>query len=238
VLDRQLIWLTCSVRDTGIGIDSDRLEMMFVAFQQADSSISRRYGGTGLGLSIARTLAERMGGTCARKPRRPGLGVHPGNAAGLASPAPAPRRRRANAGGRRHVLLVEDNPVNQTVIEAMLRSLGFTVSVAEAVEAVAGNAFRRADGLPPADHRRLRSHPADPPTARLRRPADHRPDRQRLAGRPERCLAAGMNDYLASLQTHRSAANSAALGARSDNCDWRESESAAVLGTRQDLKRA
>jgi signal transduction histidine kinase len=40
VLDRQLIWLTCSVRDTGIGIDSDRLEMMFVAFQQADSSIS------------------------------------------------------------------------------------------------------------------------------------------------------------------------------------------------------
>ena len=37
VLDRQLIWLTCSVRDTGIGIDNERLEMMFVAFQQADS---------------------------------------------------------------------------------------------------------------------------------------------------------------------------------------------------------
>jgi len=49
LMDEQRIWLTCSVQDTGIGIDNDRLEMMFVAFQQADSSISRRYGGTGLG---------------------------------------------------------------------------------------------------------------------------------------------------------------------------------------------
>jgi hypothetical protein len=98
VLDQQMIWLTCSVRDTGIGIDSDRLEMMFVAFQQADSSISRRYGGTGLGLSIARTLAERMGGQL-RGESREGLGSTFTLEMPLAlANAPRPRLRHGGAG--------------------------------------------------------------------------------------------------------------------------------------------
>ncbi|EJN18451.1 ATP-binding protein, partial [Pseudomonas sp. GM80] len=72
-LDHELLWFTCSVRDSGIGISAESLELMFNAFQQADSSISRRYGGTGLGLPIARTLAERMGGTL-RAQSEEGLG--------------------------------------------------------------------------------------------------------------------------------------------------------------------
>ena len=134
-LDHELLWFTCTVRDSGIGISAESLELMFNAFQQADSSISRRYGGTGLGLSIARTLAERMGGTL-RAQSEEGLGSVFTLEIPLALfkqkiPVPEPRAVTANSNGNgRNVLLVEDNPVNQTVIEAMLRSLGFTVSVA------------------------------------------------------------------------------------------------------------
>jgi signal transduction histidine kinase len=57
--------LAIEVQDTGIGIPNDRLEVVFDAFEQAESSTSRRYGGTGLGLSISRELCEKMGyGLC------------------------------------------------------------------------------------------------------------------------------------------------------------------------------
>ncbi len=206
-LDHDLLWFTCSVRDSGIGIPAQSLELMFNAFQQADSSISRRYGGTGLGLPIARTLAERMGGTLrARSEEGQGsvftleipLALYQQNL-----PVPAPRVPSGNAHGEgRNVLLVEDNPVNRTVVEAMLRSLGFTVSVAtdgaqaiRSAESLIFDAILMDCRLPLVDGyeatRQIRQLPgcAELPIIALTANA--------LQGDRETCLAAGMNDYLA-----------------------------------------
>ncbi|KNH47901.1 ATP-binding protein [Pseudomonas lini] len=206
-LDHELLWFTCTVRDSGIGIPPASLELMFNAFQQADSSISRRYGGTGLGLPIARTLAERMGGTL-RAQSEEGVGSVFTLEIPLAlykQPLPAltPRGHTGNDHGEgRDVLLVEDNAVNRTVVEAMLRSLGFTVSVVtDGAQAVRSAESRTFDAilmdcrLPVVDGyeatRQIRQLPgcADVPIIALTANA--------LQGDREACLSAGMNDYLA-----------------------------------------
>lgn len=207
-LDHELLWFTCTVRDSGIGISAESLELMFNAFQQADSSISRRYGGTGLGLPIARTLAERMGGTL-RAQSEEGRGSVftleiPLALCKQALPELAPPRvPTGNGHGEgRNVLLVEDNPVNQTVIEAMLRSLGFTVSVAtdgaqavRSAESLIFEAILMDCRLPIIDGyeatRQIRQLPGclDVPIIALTANA--------LQGDREACLSAGMNDYLA-----------------------------------------
>jgi len=207
-LDHELLWFTCTVRDSGIGISAESLELMFNAFQQADSSISRRYGGTGLGLPIARTLAERMGGTL-RGQSEEGRGSVFTLEIPLAlykqalPELAAPRVPTGNGDGAgRNVLLVEDNPVNQTVIEAMLRSLGFKVSVAtdgaqavRSAESLIFEAILMDCRLPIIDGyeatRQIRQLPGclDVPIIALTANA--------LQGDREACLSAGMNDYLA-----------------------------------------
>ncbi|MDQ3203950.1 MAG: ATP-binding protein [Pseudomonadota bacterium] len=206
-LDHELLWFTCTVRDSGIGMPAENLELMFDAFQQADSSISRRYGGTGLGLPIARTLAERMGGTL-RAQSEEGLGSVftleiPLALSKQMPKVSAPRSSSTNDDGAgRNVLLVEDNPVNQTVIEAMLRSLGFTVSVAtdgaqavRSAESLIFEAILMDCRLPIIDGyeatRQIRQLPGctDVPIIALTANA--------LQGDREACLSAGMNDYLA-----------------------------------------
>ena len=205
-LDNEVLWLTCAVHDSGIGIAPQRLEHMFDAFQQADTSISRRYGGTGLGLSIARTLAERMGGT-----------LHADSEEGIGSvftleiPLPFSPLRDAEtlqevsaspSGDGQEVLLVEDNPVNQTVIEAMLRSLGYRVTlVSDGVQAVQQfDARRFAAVLMDCRLPLLDGYEA---TRQIRHNAPHcgtpiiALTANALQGDREACLQAGMNDYLA-----------------------------------------
>ncbi|SDG11974.1 ATP-binding protein [Phytopseudomonas seleniipraecipitans] len=206
-LDNQVLWFTCSVHDTGIGISGERLDTMFDAFQQADNSISRRYGGTGLGLPIARTLAERMGGTLTAR-SEPGHG----SCFTLEIPLPfsaqlpAPRPEASSPGPALQqtlsVLLVEDNPVNQTVIEAMLRSLGYQVTLvadgAQAVSAVQRESFAGVlmdcrlpimDGYEATRRIRKLAAMGQVPIIALTANA--------LQGDREACLQAGMNDYLA-----------------------------------------
>lgn len=204
-LDSHVLWLTCTVKDTGIGICAERLENMFDAFQQADNSISRRYGGTGLGLPIARTLAERMGGSL-----RVESVEQQGSLFTLEIPLafsqqkvqPIIEQPLSSSANGHLVLLVEDNPVNQTVIEAMLRSLGYQVCLvgdgAQAVQKVNEcqySAILMDCRLPIMDGyeatRRIRLLPNQPHTPIIALTANA------LQGDREACLAAGMDDYLA-----------------------------------------
>lgn len=124
------------VLDTGIGVSPSALPHIFEAFSQADGAISRQYGGTGLGLAICRQLSELMGGTLTAA-SQPGQGSQfelslplvimktPATAqADAVLPAPA----HFQAG---HILVAEDNVINQKLIHYMLENLGLSVLIAE-----------------------------------------------------------------------------------------------------------
>ncbi|MBI5919375.1 MAG: response regulator [Nitrosomonadales bacterium] len=123
VVEDEGITLQFSVRDTGIGIPYDKLDLIFDSFSQADSSTTRKYGGTGLGLSICKRLAELMGGHIWVE-SEPGQGsvFHVTARFGIASEHTA---RPAHATGQLKgmpVLVVDDNPTNRTLLLEMLSS--------------------------------------------------------------------------------------------------------------------
>ena len=115
-----------SVRDTGIGIQKDKMDRLFKSFSQIDSSTTRKYGGTGLGLAISSDLAKAMGGRMWAKSNE-GLGsIFHFTILVSADPDAVPEipaeRRQALAG--RSVLIVDDNAAIRTILAKELESWG------------------------------------------------------------------------------------------------------------------
>lgn len=130
------IWLYCAVADQGIGMTQAQTEQLFESFQQADSSTTRRYGGTGLGLAISQQLVELMGGKIDVQ-SKPGAGSRFSFRVRL-SPAPPGNLEPVVPEHQEfpdlHILLVEDNAVNQMVVRALLKKLDVRVSLASGGE--------------------------------------------------------------------------------------------------------
>src|ERR1700730_5248625 len=152
--------LRFTVSDTGIGIPQEKLESIFSPFTQADSSTTRKYGGTGLGLTISARLASMMGGrisveseigrgsrfclfvrmeALAQTIESDTIAVPESSSSEQASPREVIARREL------HILLAEDNRVNQAVASRILAKLGHILVIAnnglEAIEQLKQQAF-------------------------------------------------------------------------------------------------
>ena len=123
-----------SVSDTGIGMTEEQIGRLFRAFEQADSSTTRRYGGTGLGLTISKRLAKLMGGDVGVTSEL-GKGSTFWFTARLGKGGMPERQRalRADLRGRR-VLIIDDNPPARAVISNLLLGLGFVADEAASGE--------------------------------------------------------------------------------------------------------
>lgn len=202
-----------AIQDTGIGIHSDKLASIFDKFVQADTSINRKYGGTGLGLAITKTITEIMGGTI-QVESTPGKGSTfsvclpfrvadkdeirlPVNAP---PPIPLPVAQREKA----TLLLVEDYAPNVLVATTVLDDFGYTVDVAsngtEAISMVQNTQYcavlmdvqmHGMNGLDATRAIREYEERNSLPRLPIIGMTAHA-----LIGDRERCIAAGMDDYI------------------------------------------
>jgi signal transduction histidine kinase/HPt (histidine-containing phosphotransfer) domain-containing protein/ActR/RegA family two-component response regulator len=204
------------VADTGIGIDPAAGPKLLDPFSQADTSTTRRFGGTGLGLAICRQLVTLMGGELAFD-SQPGLGttfrfdvpLKPSSPAAPDEEEPSARvpvpglqaHVNANSSGPR-ALLVDDFEINQVVAGEMLRHLGYHVDVApnglhalEAVRATDYDVILMDCLMPKMDGyeatARIRSLKGT-----LRKTYIIAVTASAMAGEREKCLAAGMDDFI------------------------------------------
>ena len=206
--------LVCfEVEDSGIGISDEEKSRLFTAFEQSDSSITRKHGGTGLGLAITKHLAEMMGGEVGVE-STPGkgstfwftvrLGKVKETSAAMGTkmnPQVTEMQIREHHAGKR-ILLVEDNAFNQEVVQELLLDTGLVLDLAEngkvAVEKTGSNCYDlilmdmqmpEMSGAEATKVIRQLSGYASTPIIAMTANAFEK-DRQE-------CLEAGMNDYLA-----------------------------------------
>ncbi|HEY9842144.1 MAG TPA: ATP-binding protein, partial [Candidatus Obscuribacterales bacterium] len=205
--------LLFELSDAGIGISPEYQARLFQPFSQADGSSRRRFGGTGLGLAIASQLVELMGGKIGVE-SEPGRGSRfwfrlplrkqPAKAVVAAVP-PAPAAQDAAEQRQTRVLLVEDNPINQMVAEAIVLKLGHSVTIAEnglvALETLKADSYDlvlmdcqmpEMDGFEATREIRRGAAGTRHQQIPIIAVTAHVLDEDR-----EKCLAAGMNDYLA-----------------------------------------
>jgi len=211
--DDRSVLLRFTVRDTGIGIPADKLGTLFEKFTQVDASSTRQFSGTGLGLAISKQFAELMGGS---------IGVTSEDGKGSEfwftvrlekqqesacrdevhrhAAATAPRVERRGV----RVLLAEDNAVNRRVALGMLQKLGFSADAVSDGEQVLSALSERAYDLVLMDCQMpvMDGYEAARRIRKLEKPGGKRipvvaMTAYAMSGDRERCIEAGMDDYLA-----------------------------------------
>ncbi len=202
--------LKVEIEDTGVGLPADEISRLFEAFTQADSSTTRRFGGTGLGLAICRNLVDMMGGSLSFRAREDGGSVFQFEVELGADLMSVKTKTPDVTAGESiawdpdglHVLLVEDNPLNQRVMSFMFKKFGIKMTLAsngqEALSICDNNYFDAIlmdcqmpvmDGLEATAELRRRE-------GGLRRTPIIALTAGAFESDRDRCLAAGMDDYL------------------------------------------
>lgn len=208
-VQKNMTWIKVEVADTGVGIPQEKLNTIFESFSQADASVTRKYGGTGLGLTIAKQLVELQNGSISVVSEE-----NVGSTFTVCIPYERPTghmRRKAGSEEKKmapvgphalDVLLVEDNDINRLYAKSVLKNWNCRTETAEnglvAIEKLKASSFDVIlmdvqmpvmDGYDTTKAIRMMPEPLKSiPIIALTANATR--------GDVERCLAAGMNDYL------------------------------------------